>query len=195
VAGDSFKINLANHRARSAFVNQRNELCGSSRTGTRPTINSSRRPPPDDAAASATAATAAASKAASATAASVEASAATHCVAAAVAAAATAPVAAAAAVAAAASDKLEVGSGFPVEDVERRQADVKNFFLTEGEFVTRFDGPRGQIWGGADRLCDCAARQRQKSSGSQHGYGLAPTLSLRSLLRVRHGRASFARHG
>jgi hypothetical protein len=93
----------------------------------------------------------------------VEASAAAHCVAAAVAAAAAAPMAAAAAVAAAAaaaaSDKLEAGSGFPVEDVERRQADVEDFFLTEGEFVTRFDGPRGQICGGAGRLCDCAARQ------------------------------------
>ena len=88
----------------------------------------------------------------------MEASAATNCVAAPVAAAATAPVAAAAP-AAAASDKLEAGSGFPVEDVERRQADVEDFFLTEGEFVTRFDGPRGQICGGAGRLCDCAARQ------------------------------------
>jgi hypothetical protein len=101
----------------------------------------------------------------------VEPTTATHCVAAAVAtaapvaAAAAAPVAAATA-AAAASDKLEAGSVFPVEDVERRQADVRNFFLTEGEFVTRFDGPRRQICGGAGRLCDCAARQRQKSSGS-----------------------------
>ena len=89
---------------------------------------------------------------------------ATHCVAAAVATAAAAAVTAAAAAAAvtaaaAASDKLEAGSGFPVEDVERRQADVEDFFLTEGEFVTRFDGPRGQICGGAGRLCDCAARQ------------------------------------
>jgi hypothetical protein len=94
----------------------------------------------------------------------VEASAATHCVAAPVAAAAAAPVAAATAApvpaaAAAASDKLEAGSGFPVEDVERRQADVEDFFLIEGEFVTRFDGLRGQICGGAGRLCDCAARQ------------------------------------
>jgi hypothetical protein len=88
--------------------------------------------------------------------------AAAYCVAAAVAAAAAAAVTAAAAAvtaAAAASDKLEAGSGFPVEDVERRQADVEDFFLTEGEFVTRFDGPRGQICGGAGRLCDCAARQ------------------------------------
>jgi hypothetical protein len=91
--------------------------------------------------------------------------AAAHCVAAAaVTAAAAAAVTAAAAAAAvtaaaAASDKLEAGSGFPVEDVERRQADVEDFFLTEGEFVTRFDGPRGQICGGAGRLCDCAARQ------------------------------------
>ena len=89
---------------------------------------------------------------------------ATHCVAAAVATAAAAAVTAAAAAAAvtaaaAASDKLEAGSGFPVEDVERRQADVEDFFLTEGEFVTRFDGPRGQICGGAGCLCDCAARQ------------------------------------
>ena len=91
----------------------------------------------------------------------MEACAAAHCVAAAVAAATAAPVAAATAapVAAAASDKLEAGSGFPVEDVERRQADVEDFFLTEGEFVTRFDDPRGQICGGAGRLCDCAARQ------------------------------------
>ena len=124
----------------------------------------------------------------------VEATAAAHCVAAAAAAAAVAAAAAAvAAAAAAASDKLEAGSVFPVEDVERRQADVEDFFLTEGEFVTRFDGPRGQICGGAGRLCDYAAGQRQKSSGPQDWYGLAPTLSLRGLLRVQHGRASFAR--
>ena len=127
----------------------------------------------------------------------MEASAAAHCVAAAVAAAAAAPMAAAAAVAAAAaaaaSDKLEAGSGFPVEDVERRQADVEDFFLTEGEFVTRFDDPRGQICGGAGRLCKWAARQRQKSSGPQDWYGFAPTLSLQSLLRMQHTRASFVR--
>jgi hypothetical protein len=91
-----------------------------------------------------------------------------------VAAAASASVAAAAA---AASDKLEAGSAFPVEDVERRQADVEDFFLTKGEFVTRFDGPHGQICGGAGRLCDCAARQRQKSSGPQDWYGFAPKVA------------------
>jgi hypothetical protein len=109
-------------------------------------------------------------------------------VAAAAAAAVTAAAAAAVTAAAAASDKLEAGSGFPVEDVERRQADVEDFFLTEGEFVTRFDGPRGQICGGAGRLCDCAARQWQKSSGPQDWYGFAPTLSLQSLLRMQHAR-------
>jgi hypothetical protein len=106
----------------------------SSRTGTRPTINSSRRPPPD-------AATSAAASKASATAAThcVEATAATHRVAAAASTAAAASVAAAAA---ASSHKLEAGRGqcgvFPVEDVERRQTDVEDFFFTEGEFVTRF---------------------------------------------------------
>jgi hypothetical protein len=92
--------------------------------------------------------------------------------------------------AAAASDKLEAGRGqcgvFPIEDVERRQADVEDFFLTEDEFVPRFDSPRGQICGGAGRLCKWAARQRQKSSGPQDWYGFVPTLSLRSPLRVQH---------
>ena len=42
-----------------------------------------------------------------------------------------------AAAAAAASDKLKAARGqcavFPVEDIERRQTDVEDFFLTEGE--------------------------------------------------------------
>ena len=66
--------------------------------------------------------------------------AATHCVAAAASTAAAAAASVAAA-AAAASDKLKAARGqcavFPVEDIERRQTDVEDFFLTEGEFVTR----------------------------------------------------------
>jgi hypothetical protein len=118
---------------------------------------------------------------------------ATKCVAAAASTAAASVATAAASVATvatAASDKLEAGRGqcgvFSIEDVERCQADVEDFFFTEDEFVPRFDSPRGQICGGAGRLCDCAARQRQKSSGPQDWYGFVPTLSLRSLLRVQH---------
>jgi hypothetical protein len=53
------------------------------------------------------------------------------------AAASVAPSAASAAVAAAMADKLYAGAGvFLVEDIERRQAVVRNFLLTESDFVT-----------------------------------------------------------
>jgi hypothetical protein len=103
------------------------------------------------------------------------------------AAAATAAPAAAAAATATARQLKEGPRGFLVEHVERRQADVGDFFLTEREFVTRLDVPRRNIRCRASRLRRCgAAGQRQQSSGSQHGDRPAPTLSLRSLLRMQH---------
>jgi hypothetical protein len=56
--------------------------------------------------------------------------------------------------AAAASNELKAGGdrSFLVEHIERRQADVGDFFLTEREFVARLYMPRRDIRGGASRL-------------------------------------------
>src|SRR5579864_5265986 len=60
-------------------------------------------------------------------------------------AAATAAPAAAAAATATARQLKEGPRGFLVEHVERRQADVGDFFLTQREFVARLDMPRRNI--------------------------------------------------
>jgi hypothetical protein len=80
------------------------------------------------------------------------------------AAATSAAAAASAAAAPTASGKLYPGLGssgvFPVEDIERRQAYVGDFFLVERDFVTRGDGPRRCIRGRHSGRRGCAARQR-----------------------------------
>ena len=79
---------------------------------------------------------------------------------------------------------------FPVEDIERRQADVRDFLLTESDFVTRGGVPRRNIRCRTASCRGCTARQRQRHAGDpQRRQGCPPTLSLRSLLRVRHSRA------
>ena len=147
---------------------------------------------PGQATASATAAAAAAapdaaSKAAAASASASPAAASPAAASSASAASASAAATAMTASAAAASNELKAGGdrSLLVEHIECRQADVGDFFLTERKLVARLDMPRRDIRGGAGRLCGCAADQRQQSSGPQYGYCFAPTLSLRSLLRVR----------
>ena len=73
---------------------------------------------------------------------------------------------------------------FIVEDIESRQADVRDFFLTESNYRCRVLRRCIACWtNGCPR---CAARQRQRPSDSQYRYGFRPTPSFRSLLRVRH---------
>src|SRR5262249_35063086 len=84
---------------------------------------------------------------------------------AAAAAAAAASAAPAAAAASAASGKFFPKSGrfgvFLVEDVERPQADVGDFFLTESD-LGRGGIPRRYFRGRHGGCCGCAARQRQR---------------------------------
>lgn len=76
---------------------------------------------------------------------------------------------------------------FVVEDMESRQTDVRDFFLTESNCgcgvlrrhsACRTNGCRG--W--------ATTRERQRPSDPQYRYGFCPTPSFRSLLRVRHRR-------
>jgi len=66
---------------------------------------------------------------------------------------------------------------FVVEDIESRQADVRNFFFTKSNYRCRV--LRRRI---AWRTIGCpgCARQRQRPSDSQYRYGFRPTPSLRS---------------
>jgi hypothetical protein len=64
--------------------------------------------------------------------------------------------------------------------MEGRQADVRDFFLTESDYVTRCSVLRRFCW--TNDCGGCAARQRQQPSGSQRRYGFRPTRSLRGLL-------------
>src|SRR5262245_14264325 len=108
------------------------------------------------------------------------------------AAAAAASAASAAPAAPAASGEFFPKSGrsgvFFVEDVERAQADVGDFFLTEGD-LGRGGIPRRYFRGGHSGCGGCAARQRQRhADDSNHRYGFLQMFSLRSTLRVRHSR-------
>src|SRR5262252_6393034 len=98
----------------------------------------------------------------------------------------------AAAAASAASGKFFPKSGrfgvFLVEDVERPQADVGDFFLTESD-LGRGGIPRRYFRGRHGGRCGCAARQRQRhADDSNNRYGFLRMFSLRSTLRVRHSR-------
>jgi hypothetical protein len=108
----------------------------------------------------------------------------------------TAPASAAASAAASASTATSPGHFFAdpacsdvflVEHIKRRQADVGDFFLTEKDFLTRSGilglDVRSRSSGG--RGCSTCERQRH-AGDSQYRQGLAPTASLRSLLRTRH---------
>jgi hypothetical protein len=71
-----------------------------------------------------------------------------------------------------------------VEDVERPQADVGDFFLIESELGPA--GVPGRCIRGRHSGCGrCAAGQRQRhADGSNHRDGFLPALSLRSVLRM-----------
>jgi hypothetical protein len=81
-------------------------------------------------------------------------------------------------------DELGCVGVFPVEDVKRRQVDVKNFLFVECNWkwcaiLRRYVCYR--------HGCGCAARHGQRSpGGSQYRQGYPPALSFRSSLRVRH---------
>ena len=103
----------------------------------------------------------------------------------------TSAASAASATAAASPGKLYGGLGcsdiFLVEDIERSQADIRDFLFTESYFVARCGVLRRRIRCGHLDCRGCAARQRQRQSGSpQQRHGACST-SLRNLLRARHG--------
>jgi len=110
------------------------------------------------------------------------------------AAAASAASAASAAVAAATSGKLLTELVCPgvflVEDIECRQADVRDFFVTESDDLRRCRVRRRHFRYRSAGRCGCSgAHHRQRHPGdSQHGHSIAPTLALRRALRLRHCR-------
>jgi len=85
--------------------------------------------------------------------------------------------------------KLKAGttcSGvFVVKHIESRQTNVGDFFLIESNCRVR----RQSIARRTDGCPGCATRQRQGASDSQYRHGFRPTPSLRSSLRVRHGKS------
>jgi len=91
----------------------------------------------------------------------------------------TAVTATAAATAAAARRELyataERSSIFIVENIECRQADVRDFLLGKGDFVAHSGVLR--------RSCRYSGRERERQSGSPQGWGES---ALRRLLSVRH---------
>jgi hypothetical protein len=75
---------------------------------------------------------------------------------------------------------------FLVEDVEGPQADVGDFFFTEGDLGQR-GIPGRRIRDRHSGRRGCPARERQRHAhDSDNRYGLFATLSLRSLLLARH---------
>ena len=108
------------------------------------------------------------------------------------AAAAASTASAAPAAAAAASGKFFPESGrsgvFLVEDVERPQADVGDFFLIEGD-LGRGGIPRRYFRRRHSSRRGRTARQRQRhADDSNHRYRFLRIFSLRSTLRMRHSR-------
>jgi hypothetical protein len=94
--------------------------------------------------------------------------------------------------ASAASGKFFPKSGrsgvFLVEDVERPQADVGDFFLTESD-LGRGGIPRRYFRGRHSGCGGCAARQRQRhADDSRYRYDFLWIFSLRNTLRLRHSR-------
>ena len=129
-----------------------------------------RRPNPAGSAASAAAAAAAAATASAAP--NCTASAASHCTASAASRRATSHRATSAAAASAPGRQLnalaKLGSSaiFLVEDVERRQADVRDFLFTENNYGTRFAALRRYVR--CRRSCRCAAHCQRRPGGSQY---------------------------
>ena len=146
------------------------------------------RPLPARPAAAAAAAAACAASPASSAATAATAATAAFCAAAAFTAAATFASAAALASAAATAAfgrnsyaLVELGFVLLVEDIERRQADVRDFLLTECNHGTRRGVFRRYIR--CRRSSNCAAPHRQRHPG---GSTKPPTISPRSSLRVCH---------
>jgi hypothetical protein len=86
--------------------------------------------------------------------------------------------------------ELERSGVFLVEDIERRQADVRDFFVTESDNLTRCRIRRRHIRYRSAGRCGCSgAHHRQRDPGeSQHGHSFTSTLALRRALRLRHYR-------
>jgi hypothetical protein len=83
--------------------------------------------------------------------------------------------------------RAEGGRAFPIEHIERRQADVGDLFFSERE-LRRSGSPRRRARGRRG-CCRCAARQRQRyADDSYHRYDFFRMFSLRTALRVRHSR-------
>jgi hypothetical protein len=78
-----------------------------------------------------------------------------------------------------------------VENIERRQADVGDFFFTESDGVTRSKVRRQRlILRRRDRSGRTARQRESQSRGSQHRYSFCYTFALRSLLYPCHNVAS-----
>jgi hypothetical protein len=73
---------------------------------------------------------------------------------------------------------------FIVEDIEGRQADIRNFFLIESNY--RCGSLRRCIACRTNGCPGCTTRERQHPGNSQYRYGLLPPPSPRDLLRMRH---------
>ncbi len=72
-----------------------------------------------------------------------------------------------------------------VEDIEGRQADVRDFLLAQCH--DRNGRGCGTLWCiRCRRICRCAAGHRKRHPGGQNGQGGPPTLSVRSSLGMRH---------
>jgi hypothetical protein len=80
---------------------------------------------------------------------------------------------------------------FPVENVERRQADVGDFlFIENGNGIRRSSRLRRSLLRRHDG-CRCAACHRQgRPRDSEYRQGGMLTSSLRTLLHARHSRSS-----
>ena len=96
---------------------------------------------------------------------------------------ATAPASAAAAALRELYATPERSSIFIVENIKCRQADVRDFFLVESNFVAQFGVLRLDIRCGRSACCRYSARKRQRQSSSPQGWG---KFALRRLLSVRH---------
>jgi hypothetical protein len=160
-------------------------------TGNCPSLAGRATSPREAAAAPAAPAAAAAAPkaAASATAAAVSTAAAASETAASAAASAAMSAATSAAMSAAASVcKLQPADRFLVKEMERRQADVGNFLVTESEGLKWCRILRRYFYRRYIRQRSTGCRRQGRPGDSQHGCGFAWTLHLKSTLRLRHSR-------
>jgi hypothetical protein len=98
---------------------------------------------------------------------------------------------AAAATAASAGDLHAAAGAFPIEEMERGEADVSHFLFAKNEALIGRGVIRLRDIGSWHRGCGCATDQRKTQSGGtkcHHGGGFGCALLLRSLLHSWHGR-------